>query len=54
MKHEPKIQSVVKMDMPVGLHRGGCSCGWLAGGIESENGAWKSARQHADAKNREN
>jgi hypothetical protein len=50
--HIPQIVPRPKMDTPTGLFGGACSCGWVSDGLEPESGAFKSALQHADAKNR--
>lgn len=51
--HVSKIEPRPKMDTPVGLFAGACSCGWKSAGLESERGAEASARQHCRDKNGE-
>lgn len=52
LNHVPSIAETHKLDAPSGsLWHGLCSCSWMSNGIESESGAWKSARQHSDTKN---
>lgn len=46
---EPK--PIQKMDTPVGLFRGTCSCGWVSQGFGSIYQARRMAAQHAEAKN---
>lgn len=47
--HVPGVEPIAKLDTPVGLYRGCCSCGWVSGGVESEAAATRSASQHAKA-----
>lgn len=49
--HVPTTTPRQKMDTPVGLFSGACSCGWRSTGLNNQPGALKDARQHADAKN---
>ena len=49
--HWPSTEAANKMDTPIGLFRGVCSCGWRQVGVDSLRGAITAAAQHADAKN---
>jgi hypothetical protein len=50
VEHIPGTVPRVKMDTPVGLFSGSCSCGWRSTGLGSQSSALKDATQHADAK----
>lgn len=52
MIHQPGMQSVEKMDTPVGLWRGRCSCGWISQGVGSNAEALRSANEHCQTMNR--
>lgn len=51
VRHTPYAVHVPKMDTPVGLFAGGCTCGWRGNGLGSEKQAINDAKQHARAKN---
>lgn len=50
-EHIPGTRPRPKMDTPVGLFGGICSCGWQSDGLQSRQQAMKSAEAHAAAKN---
>lgn len=50
-RHHPGTQPRPKMDTPVGLFGGTCSCGWRSHGLQSQPKAMVAAQAHADAQN---
>ena len=49
--HVPGTMPVPKMDTPLGMFAGTCSCGWQSEGLGSRVQALRNATQHAEMKN---